>query len=142
MSCSTGRYILPFSSILEMHVLEMEANYTVLSSHKTHFSAMSRIFFLAEISFASRKLMSLIYLVLFFVLSEIGTHFKSHWKNKPFTFQKCFIWSREVIFLHNICQYVSLECRNKLKALLKISLKIEVQIPNMKLTTSPSWKFC
>jgi len=65
MSFSIGRF-LTFSSILEMHVLEKEANYTVLSSQKTHFSAMRRIFFLAKMFFANGKLMSLIYLVFFF----------------------------------------------------------------------------
>ena len=65
MSFSIGRF-LTFSSILEMHVLEKEANYTVLSSQKTHFSAMRRMFFLAKMFFANGKLMSLIYLVFFF----------------------------------------------------------------------------
>lgn len=97
---------LPFSSILEMHVLEMEAHYTIFPPLR-HISQPWAEFPSWEFSFAGRKLMCLIYLVLFFVLVEIGTHnFKSHWKNKPFIFQKVFIWTREIIFLHNIYQYV------------------------------------
>lgn len=50
MPFSIGRF-LPFSSILEMHVLEKEANYTLLSSQKTYFSAMDKILFLAKFFF-------------------------------------------------------------------------------------------
>ena len=87
--------------------------------------------------------MSLIYLVLFLVQVKISTHnFKLHCKSKTFTSQEVVVWLGEVIFLYNICQYVSLEFKSKLKALLKLSKKYEVELPNMKLVASPGWKFC
>lgn len=59
MSCSTGRHILPFSSMLETHGLEIEAKHTVSSAHETYFSAQSRIFLLA-VCFRTGKFNSLI----------------------------------------------------------------------------------
>ena len=68
-----------------MHVLEKEANCTVLSSQKTHFLAMGKPFLGKNVFFfASEKLVSLIYLVLFLIQIKIGTqNFKLHSKNKP-----------------------------------------------------------
>ena len=111
MSFSIGRF-LTFSSILEMHVLEKEVNYTVLSSQKTHFSAMRRIF-LAKMFFANGKLMSLIYLVFFSLFMFFLNLSLFNWR--LITLQYCIHFS--ILFLIQIkigTQNFKFHCKNKL----------------------------
>lgn len=49
-----------------------------------------------------------------------------------------FVWPRYVIFLQEVCQYASLEFKNKLNAHLDLSNKFEYATVNMK----PGSKIC
>lgn len=86
--------------------------------------------------------MSLVYLVLFFVLVEVAQRILNHIERiSHFLFRKV-LFGQERSYFSTIFASVSLEFKNKLKALLKLSKASEVEIPNMKLIISLGRKFC